>query len=227
MSRMGPVPHKGPGLRHPHYAEPMTTGRDDDALSWDGDDDPTLVSRPVAPATSGAEDIEVVEVDTVVAPSAGADATAPESSAALPDGWNAVGRGSDAVTTVGDDPADLAVDEHRASNEHRASVETDEAAPANTNVALIATGVLAGVYLLYAIGWLIGGLRLQGRASYLVTDVMYQGSLWLAALAPVIWFGTVLFATRRSRPCLRYAWLAVGVLLLVPWPFIMIGAVGL
>ena len=43
--------------------------------------------------------------------------------------------------------------------------------------ALVGLGVLGGVYALYAIGWLIGGLRLQGRAQYLVFDVMYQGSL--------------------------------------------------
>jgi hypothetical protein len=53
------------------------------------------------------------------------------------------------------------------------------------NATLIALGILGGVYLIYAIGWAIGGLRLQGRAEYLVTDVMYQGSFWLAVLAPL------------------------------------------
>ncbi|MBN9200222.1 MAG: hypothetical protein J0H70_02380, partial [Microbacterium chocolatum] len=37
------------------------------------------------------------------------------------------------------------------------------------NAALIAVGVLGGVYLLYAIGWLLGGLRLQER---IVPDAM-------------------------------------------------------
>ena len=58
------------------------------------------------------------------------------------------------------------------------------------NATLITLGILGGVYLIYAIGWVIGGLRLQGRAEYLVTDVMYQGSFWLAVLAPLLWFGT-------------------------------------
>jgi hypothetical protein len=94
------------------------------------------------------------------------------------------------------------------------------------NGALIATGVLGGIYLIYAIGWLIGGLRLQGLRSYLVTDVMYIGSLWLATLAPLIWFATVWLITRRSKPWVRFVWLAVGLVLLLPWPFVLVGAVG-
>ena len=94
------------------------------------------------------------------------------------------------------------------------------------NGTLVALGVVGGIYALYAVGWLIGGLRLQGRAQYLVLDVMYQGSLWLAVLAPLLWFATTLLLTRRARPWLRFAWLAVGAVLLLPWPFVMIGAVG-
>ena len=187
----------------------MTSGRDDEALNWDGDDDPTLV-------TSGAEPVALERVASepfvVVVDDVHDDVAMDAEPPSLPEGWNAVGRGSETVideTAVESAPVPHAV------------------ASGTTNVALIATGVLAGVYLLYAIGWLIGGLRLQGRAMYLVTDVMYQGSLWLAAFAPVVWFATVLFTTRRSHPWVRYVWLAAGAVLLVPWPFIMIGAVGL
>ena len=91
---------------------------------------------------------------------------------------------------------------------------------------LIALGVFGGVYLLYAIGWLIGGLRLQGQAAYLVADVMFQGSLWLAVLAPVLWFATVMLLARAARGWVRIVWLAAGVVLLLPWPFVLIGAVG-
>ena len=87
-------------------------------------------------------------------------------------------------------------------------------------------GCSGGIFLLYAIGWLIGGLRLQGLRTYLVTDVMYIGSLWLATLAPLIWFATVWLMTRRSATWVRFAWLAAGLLLLLPWPFVLLGAVG-
>jgi hypothetical protein len=198
--------------------------RDEDALSWDGDDDPTL--------------------DTG-APAAADDPTDahPADPAPLPDGWTAVGRGSEGVghpTTPppppipADAPAVGATDTAAPS----ASVPpgaTPATAPATLEAAedaglgtaaLVSIGVLGGVYLLFAIGWLVGGLRLQGRYQVLVTDSMYQGALWLATAAPLIWFATTLFATRKSRAWVRWLWLAFGVLLLIPWPFLMIGAVG-
>ena len=180
----------------------MTTGRDDDALTWDGDDDPTLDVGATA--------------ESDPAPEAPARSSVPE----LPQGYTAVGRGSD---TVG---AAAAPDAASVDDDAPAGGDTVAAPRSLGNGALVALGVLGGVYALYAIGWIIGGLRLQGRAQYLVLDVMYQGSLWLAVLAPVLWFATTFLLTRRSRAWVRFAWLAAGVVLLLPWPFVMIGAIG-
>jgi len=174
----------------------VTTGRDDDALNWDGDDDPTLDHGGAAEA------------------SAGPAASAPASSATdLPMGFTAVGKGSESLGSP-----ELAATE--------SDVTTAAPGAPMGNGALVASGVIGGVYALYAIGWLIGGLRLQGKAQYLVLDVMYQGSLWLAVLAPLLWFGTTFLLTRASRAWVRFAWLAVGIVLLLPWPFVMIGAIG-
>ena len=163
----------------------MVRGTDDDALAWDGDDDPTL--------------------------DVGAKVTEPSpETRALPEGYTAVGKGSGDVGRVHAD----------------GSVSMPGERQPMGNATLITLGILGGVYLLYAIGWIIGGLRLQGRAAYLVTDVMYQGSFWLAVLAPVLWFATVFLLTMRSRGWVRLAWLIAGVALLLPWPFVMIGAVG-
>jgi hypothetical protein len=160
--------------------------RDDDALSWGGDDDPTL------------------DVGT---PRRAPDAAAP-SAATLPDGYTAVGKGSDDVARE--------IDE-------RAAPEPGQIG----NVALVALGILGGVYLLYTIGWIIGGLRLQVIApALLVSPVAYVPAFWLAVLAPAIWFGGSLLLTRRVAAWVRFVWLAAGVVLLVPWPFIMIGAIG-
>lgn len=191
----------------------MTTGRDDDALTWDGDDDPTLdIGSTETAAEERRSGVERVEPDDA------GSADGAESAAVLPEGYTAVGRGSERVTSREADEA---------SAEARA---TDGAATAGKtpmgNTELIVLGVLGGVYALFAIGWLIGGLRLQGWRPFLVTDAMYQGSLWLAVLAPVLWFATVFLLTRGARTWVRFAWLAAGVVLLVPWPFVMIGAVG-
>jgi hypothetical protein len=61
---------------------------------------------------------------------------------------------------------------------------------------------------------------------FLIPDVMYQVALWAAVLAPALWFGAVWVLTRRSAPWVRVAGLLAGAVLLVPWPFVMTGAVG-
>ncbi|MCW3494190.1 DNA polymerase III subunit gamma/tau [Microbacterium sp. SSM24] len=179
----------------------MPTGRDDEALSW-GDDDPTL------DVGSRAEDA----VET--APS---EPAAPAETVVLPEGYTAVGRGSESLS---DDGAPRALDEQDDSDAR------DDDSPAMGNAELISLGVLGGFSVLYAVGWLIGGLRLQGTAEFLVAPLAYQVSLWLAVLAPLVWFATVLVLTRGRRLWVRFAWLVGGVVLLVPWPFIMVGAIG-
>lgn len=169
----------------------MTPGRDDDALTWDGDDDPTLDVGAAAPAESPI----------------------------LPSGWNAVGKGSEAV--------DPAAEETEAPDAGR------DGSPAKTaarqpmgNALLITIGVVGGIFLLYTIGWIVGGLRLEGTAQFLVSPLAYQFGFWLAVAAPAVWFATVFLLTRGARAWVRIVWLLAGVALLVPWPFIMTGAVG-
>ncbi len=101
----------------------------------------------------------------------GPDAERPR---ALPHGWNAVGKGSDDVGTIEDDgtvtPAPV-----------------DEPVGLSTPMLLL-VGVVGGVYLLYTIGWIVGGLRLQPLASFLVSDVMFLPWFVLAIAAPALWF---------------------------------------
>ena len=151
-------------------------------------------------------------------PDAPAESATP---ARLPHGFTAVGKGSD---TVGSErPAAAASATDDSATDAAAAHPAAEAAPMG-NGTLVALGVLGGIYALYAVGWLIGGLRLQGRAQYLVLDVMYQGSLWLTVLAPLLWFATTLLLTRGARlGTVSHAGVAA---LLLPWPFVMIGAVG-
>lgn len=181
-----------------HYAGAMASARDD-ALSWAGDDDPTLDTGP----SRGDE---------------------PERARLAP-GYTAVGRGADGVdggAAKGSEPAKKA-DEKSAKKPDEPAPDTDDGErPQMGGAALISLGVLGGIAVLYAIGWIIGGLRLLGQPAIAV-DAMATASLWLAAAAPLIWFGTVLYATRDSAAWLRWIGLAAGVVLLVPWPFLSIG----
>ena len=154
---------------------------DDDALSWDGDDDPTLDTGAPASAAKPAADTSPQETTD-------AATAAPANSTAVPQA-------------------------------------EEERAPMG-NAMLITIGVLAGFYAIFTIGWVIGGLRLRDAAHYAVADVAFQGPLWLSVLAPALWFSTVYLLTRRSESWMRLLWLVVGAILLVPWPFVMVGAVG-
>ena len=189
----------------------MTTGRDDDALSWSGDDDPTLDvgSAPSAPARRRSARTPV---------RADAADAAPEGAATLPEGFTAVGKGSDRVGH-----ADAEAPASRPDD--REPAEPAELAPMG-NGTLIALGVFGGIYLLYAIGWIIGGARLWVFAVAAVPAPFFYASLGFAVAAPVLWFATAYLLTRSSRAWVWMAWLVAGVVLLLPWPFLMVGAVG-
>lgn len=158
----------------------MPTERDE-ALSWEGDDDPTLAEHAPEPAP-----------------------------VALPEGFTAVGPGAEQVGRLEGDGT---------------VVVPGEPQPMGS-AALIGVGVLGGVYLLFTIGWIVGGLRLAGVAQFLVSPVIYQFALWLAVLAAPAWFGTTYLLTRDAKTWVRIVWLVAGAALLIPWPFVMVGAVG-
>jgi len=154
---------------------------DDDALSWDGDDDPTLAAAPAA--------------------------------AQLPTGYRAVGKGS---AQLGESEQTDAADE---------APLTAPSGPAPLgNAALVGIGVFAGVYMLLSLGWVLGAGRLQLVAQLFLDPVAYQVTMWLAVLAPPLWFATVWLLTRGSKVWLRLVLLAAGAVLLVPWPFVLSGA---
>ncbi|VXB00881.1 conserved membrane hypothetical protein [Microbacterium sp. 8M] len=105
------------------------------------------------------------------------------------------------------------------------SAEQEEPVGAG-NAALVFYGIIGGVYLLFAAGWIVGGFRLRPRASLLLGDWTYFPWMWLAALAPVLWFAATWALTRGRASWIRIVALIAGAALLVPWPFVMFGTVG-
>ncbi|WP_435744379.1 hypothetical protein [Microbacterium sp. PMB16] len=141
----------------------------------------------------------------------GDEATTPKDPA-LPQGWNAVGKGSDDVGRIEADGTVTA-----ASTEPPAALST---------AMLLILGVVGGVYLLYTIGWVVGGLRLKPLASFLVDDAMFLPWFVLAIAAPALWFLASWVLTRGRAGWVRVAALLAGVVLLVPWPFVTVGVIG-
>ncbi|GMA27942.1 hypothetical protein [Arenivirga flava] len=85
---------------------------------------------------------------------------------------------------------------------------------------LVASGVLGGIYLLFTIGWVLSAR--QQPALDGLPGVMYVLGQWLAVAAPALWFGAALLLTRHRPAPVKLLWLVIGMLLLVPWPFILI-----
>jgi hypothetical protein len=151
-----------------------------------------------------------------------------DAKAVLPQGWHAKGKGADRVVSASPDDTGRSRDEGGAGDEGRSHAGADAEPEALGNAGLIGLGVLGGVYLLFTIGWVVGGLRLQHETSVMGLEgpAASVPAVWLAVLAPAIWFVTTLWLTRRSRTWLRFVWLVAGAVLLVPWPFALLGGVG-
>ena len=90
-----------------------------------------------------------------------------------------------------------------------------------SSILLVTYGIVAGVFLLYAIGW----FTTVRRSSYIAPSVLGSfmsvfGEILAVAAAPV-WFGVVFLLTRQSKPIVRLLWLLLGLVLLVPIPFVL------
>lgn len=130
------------------------------------------------------------------------------------------------ATSDDETPAARVVTPAVSAPDHR---DEEEPLTGSGNVALIAYGVLGGIYALWTVGWVLGAMRLRERiegATGAVADVMFLGSMVLAIATPAVWFVTAVLGTRGKRPWQRFLWLGLGVLLLVPWPFMMVGVLG-
>lgn len=98
--------------------------------------------------------------------------------------------------------------------------------PALSSAMLLTLGVVGGIYLLYSVGWVVGGLRLKPLANFFVADAMFLPWFVLAIAAPALWFLASWVLTRGRAAWMRVGVLLLGVVLLVPWPFVTVGAIG-
>ncbi len=97
-------------------------------------------------------------------------------------------------------------------------LDEDEEVGATSSVTLVTFGVLAGIFFLYTLGWLTYGLRSVTSSSDPVAGFMFNLGLFLAVLAPGLWFGLSFWLFQR--PSLRYTALVLGALVLIPIPLV-------
>ncbi|MBF4568820.1 hypothetical protein ITJ57_08555 [Plantibacter sp. VKM Ac-2880] len=181
----------------------MTEQRDDDALSWAGDDDPTL-----DPSASG-------ERRRTAAPS-GQTLETPAASARL-----------DKPATPAPASATPVEAETRSEPDEVAAADRTSAGPVvaereqMSSVMLVTLGIFGGVFLLYSVGWLISAFRPDAAPpSDAVGRFMFDLGQGLAVAAGPVWMAATLWLTRGGKPLVRIAMLLLGVLLILPWPFL-------
>lgn len=95
-----------------------------------------------------------------------------------------------------------------------------EGARRSAGVTLL-TVLFGVVYVAWSAGWIIGVGLVPISGPTLAIEIMYQFSEFLAIVASALWFGAVVALTRDGRAAHRFGWLALGTLVLMPWPFVL------
>ncbi|MCU1578421.1 MAG: hypothetical protein JWP19_625 [Rhodoglobus sp.] len=98
------------------------------------------------------------------------------------------------------------------------------AKPATSAIVLVSYGILAGAYLIYTIGWVVSVQRLnaaQATSSEVLNAIMFGLGEILAMASPAIWFGATFLLTRGRKPVARLLWILVGLIAVLPWPFVL------
>ncbi|MGR2751426.1 DNA polymerase III subunit gamma/tau [Agromyces arachidis] len=132
--------------------------------------------------------------------------------ATLAPGWRAVGAPAPAAA-----PRDRETDAAASADREAETAVGGPDQPGSAELVLL--GVFGGVYLLYTLGWILTVLRVQNPAADPVGQFMFSLGLWIAVLAPALWFG-VGFTLTRGRTRARLVWLLVGAVVLLPVPFV-------
>jgi hypothetical protein len=76
-------------------------------------------------------------------------------------------------------------------------------------------------YLAYSVGWIFAVQNLSAGNVPLWAEILWQFGEFLTILAAPLWFAATLKLTRDDRPLVRIGWLALGLGVLLPWPFLV------
>lgn len=124
-----------------------------------------------------------------------------------------------------DDALSWAGDERPVAKPVVELVETPPTDKPQMPAALLVTyGILAGAYLLYTVGWVVGVQRYN--ASFVTSTEPLNAFMFglgqiLAMAAPALWLASALVLTRGRRPIIRLLALLVGLVAVLPWPFVL------
>jgi hypothetical protein len=85
----------------------------------------------------------------------------------------------------------------------------------------VATFAFALPYLVSTVGWIFAVQQLSSGSASLFSEILWQFGEFLAMLAAPLWFAATLTLTTHHRPLVRVGWLALGLLVVLPWPLVL------
>jgi hypothetical protein len=122
--------------------------------------------------------------------------------------------------------SDRAIREEQRSDAARTPVRTGRLAPAHRrDVPLLIATVLFGLaYAAYEVAWIVVIQRVGGQLAANsgggIASVLANATNFLALLASALWFVIAVHLTRGGRRVHRIGFLALGLGVLLPWPWL-------
>jgi len=151
---------------------------------------------------------------------------------AVSQGWSVVDSNTARVQEpVGSSPSaqqDSSSGKH--SSHAESSIGEETVRSEVSNVALVLYGVFGGLYLLYTVGWFLIAQyfssvnELAAATSGSIGGVMQQVLFWVAFLAPMGWFTTVIVLSRTKKSWFLPVGLILGLIVLLPLPLFIVGS---
>jgi len=116
---------------------------------------------------------------------------------------------------AGDEPVDES-DDPDAEDED----DVDDGPAVMSSASLVVHGVLGGVFLLWAAGWIVAVGDFTNPFTDAISSLMWNLGELFAVVAPIAWFVAVIVLVPVDRTGRRLAWMALGALLVAPWPLV-------
>lgn len=103
-------------------------------------------------------------------------------------------------------------------------VVVDDGPAVMSSGSLIVHGVFGGVFLLWAAGWIVAVGDFTNPFTDAISSVMWNLGELFAVAAPLAWFVAVIVLVPTVRTRRRLAVMALGALLVAPWPLVIGGS---
>jgi hypothetical protein len=126
----------------------------------------------------------------------------------------------EALSWAGDEEQGRAAPRLREADPVVAAAEAEPEQTPGSRGRSAATAVFAVPYLALTVGWIFA-VQLFDSPDALFPGILWQFGEFLAMLVAPLWFAATLTLTRPARPAVRVGWLAIGLVVLLPWPVIL------